>query len=650
MSPGSLLARLDQLKKWQEEQQERLVRQHNGRIREVKSRNVECMEGVSKLGDTDKKVLSPPKDFQVLLEETLKDDSAENGVNSSAKPKRPFLKKGSGLLRYGMKQGEQRKPYVKKTPRGVTINDNKRKPASDLKIPDVAIRPKVKRTDIDKEKLSEMPLDTPKCGSQVNSFNRRVIAQINKFTTENMKLEENAERECRDTYCDKELMIFETLEQKAMNSSFSSTNSSVVRLLSSTPQKLSPKKPVKSPIIEEIQETESHSCLIEKLLKDGNMELLLQKLQDYQTETPTASREESTSSSVNSDDIRECTEGTFQTPERPVSKQTNDVATCTDTCSETEDETTLGNVTEKEILTQKLEELEKEIERFRSENGKVTKLRRDLEIEQREFQKEKRKLIAELENERAELYAEIEEERKKLAKEKMVFEKYTKELRNKPTKQERTEISNLKIELANLKETQKLKDTKNSTTQARLRNQIKSLEKENANLKEEVEKLTKQNAKLFANQKIGCVRPSDTKMLNEINKNLNKLTKEAKVTERSQKINKHREVTTESSDESDVVEQERITQKKKAKSVSFVQPRLSEEKLKTPPENDNHLFYGSSSKENDKNMLNGNSFEGFDIEKHYEEVFGRNTELNGQRIPNTTVNESKKSIGEMAFC
>lgn len=80
------------------------------------------------------------------------------------------------------------------------------------------------------------------------------------------------------------------------------------------------------------------------------------------------------------------------------------------------------------------------------------------------------------------------------------------------------------MDVENLKETLKLKETRNATTQARLRNQVKSLEKDNGNLKEELDKLTKLNAKLQANQRVNR-RPSDTKMLHEINKNLTKLTK-----------------------------------------------------------------------------------------------------------------------------
>lgn len=98
-----------------------------------------------------------------------------------------------------------------------------------------------------------------------------------------------------------------------------------------------------------------------------------------------------------------------------------------------------------------------------------------------------------------------------------------KDSQNRPNKKERQEISNLKQEVADLTETLKLKESKNGMTQARLRNQIKQLEKENSNLKTEIEKLTKENAKLSATQKLAR-KSSDSKILHEINKNVAKLT------------------------------------------------------------------------------------------------------------------------------
>lgn len=137
----------------------------------------------------------------------------------------------------------------------------------------------------------------------------------------------------------------------------------------------------------------------------------------------------------------------------------------------------------------------------------------------------------------------------------------------------------MKAEIATLKETLKVKESKNGMTQARLRNQIKTLEKDNSNLKEEIENLNRQNARLTVNQKV-YRKPSDTKMLHEINRNLTKLAQT--------KFNKLRDSS--SSDEK-IVETKRNT-------------------------SDN------IEKENDKNMSNKDDF--IEVEKNYEEAFNEN--------------------------
>jgi predicted RNase H-like nuclease (RuvC/YqgF family) len=104
--------------------------------------------------------------------------------------------------------------------------------------------------------------------------------------------------------------------------------------------------------------------------------------------------------------------------------------------------------------------------------------------------------------------------------------------------------------VADLSETLKLKESKNGMTQARLRNQIKQLEKDNSNLKDEVERLTKENAKLTATQKLNR-RPSDAKILHEINKNISKLTQETLRTKKCDQAEADKSERNKSSDKDD---------------------------------------------------------------------------------------------------
>lgn len=101
-------------------------------------------------------------------------------------------------------------------------------------------------------------------------------------------------------------------------------------------------------------------------------------------------------------------------------------------------------------------------------------------------------------------------------------------VKDKPTKKDREEISNLKKELTDLQELMKLKETKTGSSLARCRTQIKQYEKETNELKAEIEKLRKENGKLLASKKMTPRKTENTKMLHKINENLSKLTEEAK--------------------------------------------------------------------------------------------------------------------------
>lgn len=97
-----------------------------------------------------------------------------------------------------------------------------------------------------------------------------------------------------------------------------------------------------------------------------------------------------------------------------------------------------------EILTKRLEELESEIEKFRSENTKLVKLQREFESERQRFFKSKDDFIKKLNEEKKREEEKLAEERKKFIKDKMVFEKNARELRNKPNRAEREEVKKLK--------------------------------------------------------------------------------------------------------------------------------------------------------------------------------------------------------------
>lgn len=262
MSPSSLLARLDELKKWQQTQQERLIKQHQERLQQTGSlnnSNSECDDlGVSAL-DNKVTTLPLPQTFDALLEQKLQNE--DGNIPNVTKPKRPFLKKGSGLSRYRMTLGDPKKSFIKDK---INTNNRKLEPkikankkpiSSALKMPELDFKPKAtwcKVTEDEKTPLTSKP-EIKTTNNCVNSFNQNVVAHINAFTAQRMQNHEQRPtiqgnsnvplaEQSAGPYSDKELLIFENLEKRVLNSSFSSTSSSVMRMLSSTPQRTSPVK------------------------------------------------------------------------------------------------------------------------------------------------------------------------------------------------------------------------------------------------------------------------------------------------------------------------------------------------------------------------------------------------------------------------
>ncbi|XP_069679858.1 centromere protein J [Periplaneta americana] len=146
------------------------------------------------------------------------------------------------------------------------------------------------------------------------------------------------------------------------------------------------------------------------------------------------------------------------------------------------------------LLRTRLEELEKEIEIFRKENANLQKLRKMHGEEVSKFKKEKKEQEKKMSEEKEKMESLLQEERKKLNRERSVFEKYCKDLKNQPTKKEREEIQSLKKQLADLQEEMHKKDSRWSATQIRTRDRMRQLEQENAQLKSEIEKLKKEKS------------------------------------------------------------------------------------------------------------------------------------------------------------
>ncbi|KAF5281871.1 hypothetical protein FQR65_LT14515 [Abscondita terminalis] len=407
MSPGSILAKLSELKKWQEKQQERLSEHHKQLV-----------------------------DISIYAEPSPKPKPKENNV-------------GHGPNSFSNEPGEQFKPFP-----------NEQKTVKPL------IRPQ------------RLPPPSPLQKPEV---------VLPKAVWENAPL--------NDT--ERELEIFETLEQQALNGSFSSTTDSKFPP-TSTPQ------------------TDINTR--EKKIRDDYLNLIAKamKFKNYMDTSLTPSSSVASLNTLQPDSYNDKSKWTdFEVESSASTSLTSEPE------EELKDKCDAYTMTESHDneLNVKLNALEQELNEVCEKNVKGKK---QLEQKSREFEQYKKEMTKQIEDEKIRIKTVLEDEKKKLAKEKMVFEKYTKDLHNKPTRKEREEIAALKTEIATLKETLKLKESRNGTTQARLRNQIKSLEKENLALKSEIEDLNKRHAKLVVQQRLNA-KPTNTKLLHEMNKNLSKL-------------------------------------------------------------------------------------------------------------------------------
>ncbi|XP_050353467.1 centromere protein J [Nymphalis io] len=176
-----------------------------------------------------------------------------------------------------------------------------------------------------------------------------------------------------------------------------------------------------------------------------------------------------------------------------------------------------------ELLKDRLKELEDEIDTFRKENANLTKMREEVDMERQKLYEEKNTFEQKFNEEKilSEYY--LAEEKEKLNKQKQTYERYVREMRGRLNKKEKDEIINLKKEIQDLKNEIRIKDAKSTSTIARLRNQIKIIEKDKKNLEDEVEKLKKENKRIKHSNDI-TRRLTNLKYLEQINKKLSTMT------------------------------------------------------------------------------------------------------------------------------
>lgn len=174
-----------------------------------------------------------------------------------------------------------------------------------------------------------------------------------------------------------------------------------------------------------------------------------------------------------------------------------------------------------EELKERLTELQNEIELFRQQNAMLTKSMREHEVEKLLWEEQKNEIMEKIEDERIRQEVYLHDERMKLVNEQKTLDKRVKELRV-PNRKDKEDMTKLKQENADLQKELANKDQKHVGAQARLRAQIRNMEKDLKEFSMEIDNLRKENKKIES-ENVRLRRQSNNKMLNEINKNIAKL-------------------------------------------------------------------------------------------------------------------------------
>nr|CAI5862017.1 unnamed protein product [Callosobruchus analis] len=628
--------------------------------------------------DWDKKAIMPLKPFEQLLEEKL---AEEQPVEVRPNTKKPFLRKGAGLARYNLTPrhvqaktvlitktsiGQQGNLHVKRmsvSPHHKncvqSANAKHQMPLIPLKMPDAKIKPKatwvkVNETNTPQEygvqgnRQSPERQDGGNILAKLNEYglkqflispkNKKSISPKKSRSPHSSETYDPPSHSVAESATERELRIFEDLEERVEHHSFSSTNSSIIKLLYSTPNKnKKTQQRIKSPIQKKHESpnkyADEHDELLRKLElidKRGNfLHEFINNLKKISGENFDASHAERPKISLNSS-YTESTNAGSSCTESPSSFYTDfentlqggspkkvNVAVNT-SFTGIEESTQIDKCLNCEALQEAMEHLKKQVPNIQKEKARICDFAKDLEKKRDQLTRDLQKLQKKYDEDVGDLTKELENEKKKFQKEKAIFDMYIKESQVRPSKKEREDLMMLRKELEEVKELLKLKETKNGATQARLRNQVKQLEKDKCELKESLEKLQRENAKLTASQKLRRP-PSEVKMLHEINKNLTKLTEET--------FKRH--LVTEPGSKASKTEISPVP--KRRSSTESCNQRQDDEESKQSKENNNSDI---------------TKFIDLSLEKQYEQVFKSNS---SPLMQHTTLNDSKKGKTETLF-
>ncbi|XP_030374599.1 uncharacterized protein LOC115624142 [Scaptodrosophila lebanonensis] len=174
------------------------------------------------------------------------------------------------------------------------------------------------------------------------------------------------------------------------------------------------------------------------------------------------------------------------------------------------------------LVRERLQELETEIATFKEQNSQLLHLKQQHELEKARCAQEHLEAMERVHDEKIQAEIYLHDERMKIEEERRKFEQQMRLHKSNVNSKEKKELAALKQEVDALQLQLKQKEQAHVSAQARLRAQMRALEKEQRSYRDEIELLGKENKRL-EQELIRLGRENNNKMLQEINRNIARL-------------------------------------------------------------------------------------------------------------------------------
>ncbi|KAH8310923.1 hypothetical protein KR044_003463 [Drosophila immigrans] len=181
------------------------------------------------------------------------------------------------------------------------------------------------------------------------------------------------------------------------------------------------------------------------------------------------------------------------------------------------------------LVRTRLQELEAEIATFKQQNAELLRLKQQHEMERAQCAQEHMEAMERVHDEKIQAEIYLHDERMKIEEERRKFEQQMRLQKSNVNSKEKKELAALKQEVESLQLQLKQKEQNHVSAQARLRAQLRANEKEQRGYHDEIELLNRENKRL-EQELVKITRESNSKMLQEINRNIARLAPRVETT------------------------------------------------------------------------------------------------------------------------